>query len=127
MVEIIPIARIAEDERGATHYFDTDRSGQFIIGYRKAGSVSARHYHKGTAKGKNPEQVIIMNGTVTVNWFDIDGEAKGSSQVKAPAMIVVYPMTWHEVIADTDIVMFELNALADGREDSYRLDEENQK
>jgi hypothetical protein len=122
MIEIIPIAKIAEDERGATHYFDTDRSGQFIIGYRKAGSVSARHYHKGIAKGKNPEQVIIMSGEATVNWFDIKGDARGSDRLVAPAMLIVYPFTWHEVIADTDIVMFELNALADGKEDSFALD-----
>lgn len=124
MIEIIPVAQVAVDERGATHYFSTERTGEFIIAYRKAGSVSARHYHKGIAPGKNPEQVILMSGEVTVNWFDINGEAKGSSKMTAPSMLVVYPHTWHEVIADTDIVMFELNALQDGRIDAYRLDEE---
>ncbi len=123
MIEIIPIDKIAEDERGATHYFDTDRSGQFIIGYRKAGSVSARHYHKGIAKYKDPEQVIIMSGEATVNWFDINGDAKGSDKLIAPAMLVVHRNTWHEVIADTDIVMFELNALADGKADAFQLEE----
>ena len=123
MIEIIPIAKIAEDERGATHYFDTDRSGQFIIGYRKAGSVSARHYHKGIAKNKNPEQVILMKGEATVNWFDVNGDAKGSSKITAPSMLIVHAWTWHEVIADTDIVIFELNALADGQQDVFRIDE----
>ncbi|MCW3087467.1 MAG: hypothetical protein JWQ78_853 [Sediminibacterium sp.] len=122
MIEIIPITKFAEDERGATHYFSTDRTGEFIISYRKAGSASARHYHKGLTKGKNPEQVIIMNGEATVNWYDIGGDARGSSKVTAPAMIIVYPMTWHEVIADTDIVVFELNALADGRDDVHRVE-----
>jgi len=122
MIEIIPIAKIAEDERGSTHYFDTDRTGQFIISYRKAGSASARHYHKGISKNKNPEQVIIMSGEATVNWFDINGDAKGSDKVIAPAIIIVHTLTWHEVIADTDIVVFELNALADGKDDVFRLD-----
>ncbi len=124
MIEIIPIAKIAEDERGATHYFDTDRSGQFIIGYRKAGSASARHYHKGISKNKAPEQVIIMSGEATVNWFDINGDAKGSSKLVAPVMLVVHTLTWHEVIADTDIVVFELNALEDGKADVFQVDEE---
>jgi hypothetical protein len=123
MIEIIPVAQVAVDERGATHFFDTDRTGEFIIGYRKAGSISARHYHKGIAAGKNPEKVILMSGKVTVNWFDVNGEAKGSSKMKAPSMLVVYPYTWHEVIADTDIVMFELNALEDGKKDAFWLDE----
>ena len=127
MIEIIPIAKIAEDERGATHYFDTDRSGQFIIGYRKAGSVSARHYHKGISKKKDPEQIIIMSGEATVNWFDINGDAKGSSKLVAPVMLVVHSLTWHEVIADTDIVVFELNALEDGKADVFQIDEEIQK
>ena len=122
MVEIIPISKIAEDERGATHYFDTDRTGQFIIAYRKAGSASGRHYHKGTAKNKNPEQVIIMSGEATVNWFDVRGTDNGSCKVTAPAMVIVQPWAWHEVIADTDIVVFELNALEDGKDDTYRLD-----
>lgn len=121
MIEIIPIEKIAEDERGTTHYFDTDRTGQFIIGYRKAGSVSARHYHKGISKGKDPEKVIIMSGEATVNWFDINGDAKGTSKLYAPVMLVVHTWTWHEVIADTDIVVFELNTLADGKNDAFRI------
>ncbi len=124
MIEIISIPKIGEDERGATHYFNTDRTGEFIIGYRKKGSASARHYHKGLAVQKDPERVIIMSGEATVNWFDLDGNAKGSDKIIAPAMLVVHKMTWHEVIADTDFVMLELNELAAGREDTFRLDSE---
>lgn len=123
MIEITPIAKIAEDQRGATHYFDTDRTGQFIIGYRKAGSVSARHYHKGIMPGKNPEKVILMSGEATVNWFDLDGDGRGTEKLVAPVMLTVYPFTWHEVIANTDIVMFELNALEDGKKDAFQLEE----
>jgi len=39
MVKVIPIQQIGADERGTTHVFDTDRTGQFIIAYRKAGSA----------------------------------------------------------------------------------------
>lgn len=122
MVEIISVDKIAEDERGATHYFDTDRTGQFIIAYRKRGSISGRHYHKGTAPTKNPEQLILMQGAATVNWFDVQGDAKGSIQVKAPAKIIIQPWAWHEVIADTDIVMFELNGLEDAKDDTFRIE-----
>ena len=119
MIEIIPINKVGEDERGATHFFDTDRTGQFIIAYRKAGSASGRHYHKGTAKNKNPEKIIIMNGEATINWYDVRGEAKGSSKLMAPVQVNIEPWAWHEVIADTDITVFELNGLEDGREDTY--------
>ena len=40
MVEIIPLKKIGEDERGATFIFDTDRTGEFIFSFRKAGSAS---------------------------------------------------------------------------------------
>lgn len=122
MVEVIPVHKVAEDERGATHFFDTDRTGQFIIAYRKQGSASGRHYHKGTAKQKNPEQIIIMQGEATVNWFDVQGTSKGAVKVIAPAMVQIQPWAWHEVIADTDIIVFELNALEDGKDDTYRIE-----
>ncbi len=121
MIEIIPIKKIGEDERGATHYFDTDRTGQFIIAYRKAGTASGRHYHKGTAPTKNPEQIIIMTGEATINWYDVRGESKGSVKVSAPVQINVQPWAWHEVIADTDIVVFELNGLEDAKDDTFRI------
>ncbi len=119
MVEITPISKVAEDERGATHFFDTDRTGQFIIAYRRAGSASGRHYHKGIAANKNPEKIIILSGEATVNWYDMRGEGKGSLKVSAPSMVTIQAWAWHEVIADTDIVVFELNALADGKDDTY--------
>ena len=123
MVEVIPVKKIGEDERGATHYFDTDRTGEFIIAYRKSGSASGRHYHKGTAEKKNPEQVIIMSGTATINWFDVRDESiSGTCTAQAPAMVIVQAWAWHEVIADTDIVVFELNALEDGNGDTFRVE-----
>lgn len=122
MVEVIPVAKVGEDERGATHYFDTDRTGEFIIAYRKAGSASGRHYHKGTVAQKNPEQLILMSGQCTINWFDVrDKTIKGSCKAVAPAKVVIQPWAWHEVIADTDMVMFELNALEAGKKEPFLI------
>lgn len=122
MVEVTPVPKIAEDERGATHYFDTDRTDQFVVGYRKAGTHNAKHYHKGDAKNKNPEIIIVMQGEITIHWFDVrNKEIKGTCRAIAPAMVTVQAWAWHEVIADTDIIVLELNALADGRDDTYRI------
>lgn len=123
MVEVTTIPKIAEDERGPTHYFDTDRSTQFVCGYRKKGAVSARHYHKGLSVGKNPEKLILFSGEITIHWFDVrNREIKGTEKVIAPAMITVYPFAWHEVIADTDTIFLELNTLEDGKVDTFRID-----
>ncbi len=122
MIEVIPVEKIGEDVRGTTHVFDTDRTGQFIVSYRKAGSLSGRHYHKGRAPYKNPEKIIIMSGEATVNWRNMKGNEQGSHKVKAPSLVIINSWIWHEVIADTDIVVFELNALSDGKDDTFRID-----
>ena len=57
MVVIVPLTKIGEDERGTTHIFETDRSGEFIFSFRKSGSLSGRHYHKGLSPNKNPEKI----------------------------------------------------------------------
>lgn len=122
MVKIIPLNKIGEDERGATHYFNTDRTGEFIVAYRKAGSASGRHYHKGIAPKKNPEQIIILEGDATLNWFDVnDKEKAGSIKIQSPALVEIEPWAWHEVVANTNIIVFELNALDDAKDDTFRI------
>jgi dTDP-4-dehydrorhamnose 3,5-epimerase-like enzyme len=124
MIEVSALPKVAEDERGPTHYFDTDRSTQFVCGFRKAGSVSARHYHKGLSVGKNPEVLVLFQGEITINWFDVrNPEIKGSQKVSAPALVTVYPYAWHEVLADTDMIFLEQNTLEDGRSDTFWLAE----
>lgn len=122
MVEVTTIPKIAEDERGPTHYFDTDRSTQFVCGYRKKETVSGRHYHKGLSVGKNPEKLILFSGEITIHWFDVrNREIKGTEKVTAPAIVTISAFAWHEVIADTDIIFLELNTLEEGRVDTFRI------
>jgi hypothetical protein len=122
MIEIIPLTKIGEDERGSTHIFETDRTGEFIFSFRKAGSLSGRHYHKGLSPNKNPEKIILVKGEVTLNWFNVVGNEKGSEKIIGPSLVYIYPFTWHELVADTDFVVFEMNALSDGQGDTFRLD-----
>lgn len=124
MIEVKALPKVAEDERGPTHYFDTERSTQFVCGFRKAGSVSARHYHKGLSVGKNPEVLVLFQGEITINWFDVrNPEIKGTQKATAPALIIVYPYAWHEVWADTDMIFLEQNTLEDGKSDTFWLAE----
>jgi hypothetical protein len=122
MIEIIPLNKIGEDKRGSTYTFETDRTGEFIFSFRKAGSLSGRHYHKGKSPKKNPEKIILVKGEGTLNWHNIAGKEKGSEKIIAPSLIHIYPDIWHELVADTDIVVFEMNALIDGQGDTFRLD-----
>ena len=111
----------ATDERGALHYFNTDRNGEFLLVYRKEGSISGQHYHKGASKGKNPEQMILVQGALMMQWKNILTQQNGTLRVEAPAKVTIEANVWHEVKALTDIIFIELNSLAEGSEDTYQL------
>jgi len=125
-IQITEIDVKAVDERGALHYFSTDRSGEFLLVYRKKGSISGQHYHKGVSLNKNPEDMILVQGTLSLHWKELAGAdpveiSNGEIEVIAPARVLIPAGIWHQVTAQTDIVFIELNSLVDGSEDTYRL------
>jgi dTDP-4-dehydrorhamnose 3,5-epimerase-like enzyme len=120
-IEITKIDVKAVDERGALHYFSTDRSGEFLLVYRNKGSISGQHYHKGNSAYKNPEDMLLVQGSLLLQWKEIEGTESGEVEVVAPARVLIPAGIWHQVTAQTDIVFIELNSLADGSEDTYRL------
>lgn len=120
-IEITKIDVKAVDERGALHYFSTDRSGEFLLVYRNKGAISGQHYHKGISANKNPEDMLLVQGSLMLAWKEIDGIESGEVKVVAPARVLIPAGIWHQTTAQTDIVFIELNSLADGSEDTYRL------
>lgn len=121
-ITIRPMALKSSDERGSVHHFNTTRSGEYMIFYRKKGAVGARHYHKGLSSNKNPEQFILLQGKATLNWRDLRSEESGSVVLESPVEVDIYPWIWHEVIAETDFVMLEMNATEDGPADTFYLE-----
>ena len=111
----------AIDERGALHYFNTNRTGEFLLVYRKAGTISGQHYHKGNSAGKNPEEMLLVQGSLTMHWKNLNTEEKGSLIIEAPSRVIIEANVWHEVKALTDIIFIELNSLVEGSEDTFRL------
>jgi dTDP-4-dehydrorhamnose 3,5-epimerase-like enzyme len=118
-VSIIDVKAI--DERGALHYFSTNRTGEFLLVYRKAGTISGQHYHKGKSPGKNPEEMLLVQGSITMNWKNLGTEEQGTITIEAPSRVIIKANVWHEVKALTDIIFIELNSLVEGSEDTYRL------
>lgn len=111
----------AIDERGALHYFSTNRTGEFLLVYRNAGTISGQHYHKGKSPGKNPEEMLLVQGSIHMEWKNLLTEEKGTLTIEAPSRVIIEANVWHEVKALTDIIFIELNSLAEGSEDTYRL------
>ena len=120
-VIISPIDIKAVDKRGALHYFGTERTGEFLLVYRNAGSVSGQHYHKGISKGKNPEDMLLVQGTASLYWKDLITKEEQKVVLVAPTRVLINAFVWHELTAITDIVFVELNSLVEGSEDTYRL------
>jgi len=111
----------AIDERGALHYFSTDRTGEFLLVYRKAGTISGQHYHKGKSPGKNPEEMLLVQGSIIMHWKNLETNESDTITIEAPSRVIIEANVWHEVKALTDIIFIELNSLEEGSEDTYRL------
>jgi tellurite resistance-related uncharacterized protein len=120
-VSVSKIELKSMDERGALHYFSTDRTGEFLLVYRKARTISGQHYHKGKSAGKNPEELILVQGSINMNWKNLGTEEQGTLTIEAPSRVIIEANVWHEVKALTDIIFIELNSLVEGSEDTYRL------
>ncbi len=120
-VTIIPIEVKAVDERGALHFLKTDRTGEFLLVYRNAGTVSGQHYHKGISAGKNPEDMLLVQGSANLHWRNLITNQEETILLTAPTRVLIQANIWHELIAITDIVFIELNSLKDGSEDTFRL------
>ena len=120
-VEIKDISVKAIDERGALHYFSTNRSGEFLLVYRNAGTISGQHYHTGKSANKNPEDMLLVQGAIQLHWKNLTTNQEQTLDVVAPSRVLIPAGIWHEVKAVTDIVFIELNSLADGSEDTHRL------
>jgi dTDP-4-dehydrorhamnose 3,5-epimerase-like enzyme len=111
----------AVDERGALHYFATNRKGEFLLVYRNAGTISGQHYHKGISKGKNPEDMLLVQGKANLHWKDLETKEEKTIQLIAPIRVQIPANIWHELTAITDIVFIELNSLSEGSEDTFRI------
>lgn len=118
-MNIIPLKLKGSDHRGTTCEYYHERLGGHLILYRKAGTVSGRHYHKGTSLTKNPEILMVLHGTCTLNWVNLPGNAMQTATVTGPTRLEIPPFTWHEIVTITDCVFMELNSIAEHEADTF--------
>lgn len=121
MVTVTPVQLFGQDERGENFSWHSDRTGDFILCYRKAGSSSGQHYHSGKSDYKNPEILFLLNGTAEMHWCPLEGREITVTAIQSPARIEVPANIWHQLIAVTDCCFIELNSLEDVQKDSVRI------
>jgi len=120
-MKITPLELAGSDERGYTCEYLHERSGEQLIVYRKAGTVSGRHYHKGLSATKNPEIFIVLHGDCKVNWRHIDEAEMHSASVSGPVKLEMPPNVWHELVMETDCCCLELNSLEEHNADTFYI------
>lgn len=119
-MKITPIPHNSDD-RGFTAEYNHLRGGLQLMLFRKAGTISGRHYHKGASTTKNPEVLMVLQGQCTFNWKHINDTEIQTAVVTGPAQVEVPPYVWHEIVAVTDCVMTELNSIEEHKADTYYL------
>jgi dTDP-4-dehydrorhamnose 3,5-epimerase-like enzyme len=116
---ITPIEIAGTDERGFTAEYYHERLGQQLIIFRKAGTVSGRHYHKGLSLTKAPEIFILLTGSCTVNWRNVNEESLQSAELTGPVKLEIPTHTWHELVMHTDCTCLELNSISEHKNDTF--------
>ena|ERR1700748_3023626 len=119
MITVTPLDKIGSDERGYTYEYFHERYGRHLICFRKTGSVSGRHYHKGLSLTKNPEIIILLHGELTVNYRNVNDTTVVTAKIEGPVKIEIPPYVWHEFISITDCVFLELNSLSEHQADTF--------
>lgn len=118
-MKISPLPVLSPDERGYTCEYYHGRLGLQLIIFRKAGTVSGRHYHKGISLSKNPEIFILLSGKMTLNWRDVNSTDMQSAHVIGPTKIEIPPYTWHELLMETDCTALELGSITEHKNDTF--------
>lgn len=121
-IRVSPLELIGEDERGASYHIRNDRSGNYMLIYRKPGSSSGRHYHTGKSPGKNPEILYLLSGVVVIRWRRLEETAVVEIRVTAPARVEIDPYIWHELVPLAACSFWEMNSLEEVQQDSIRIE-----
>lgn len=119
MITVTPLDKIGHDERGYTYEYFHERYGRHLLAFRKAGTVSGGHYHKGLSLTKNPEVLILVHGNVNLRWKNLHESSLQTTWIEAPARIEIPPYIWHELVALSDCSFLELNALSEHQADTF--------
>ncbi len=117
-VKITELRPFAEDDRGRTYEFDAAASDAYLLAFRKKGSVSGNHWHEGKSKGKNPETLLLVSGTVELHTQDLKGQNAQTLVINAPAKIQIPAFIFHRLTAISDCCFLEFNSLEEHKADT---------
>lgn len=122
MIKVTKIEEKGRNEKGITFEIENlDRTGKYILAQRNKGSISGGHYHKGISPTKNPEIVFLLQGEVVLKYKSLESSDFSELKIEALSKIEIFPNTWHELHAISDILFLELNSLKEGDVDTFKV------
>lgn len=124
-VEIREVKPTSDDDRGSTFEWCKGLPGmQTTIYTRKKGTLPNKHYHKGEDISKNPERLLLIDGTAMFRADNGLTEQNLDVRINAFCEIIIEPGILHSVEAITDIKLLEHRATVFYREkpDTYPED-----
>lgn len=121
-VEISAISLLGENENGKTYELSAIPAQGIMVAYRKQGSVSGNHYHKGDSMGKNPEKLLLISGQINLYVQNIESKEEENHTISSPALVQIHSGILHTVTALSDIAFVEFNSLEEHKSDTYYLD-----
>lgn len=122
MVRITPLDHIGTDQRGYTCEYFHERMGRHLVIFRKAGTISGNHYHKGLSLTKNPEILVLLSGQATLRYGNIQEPKISSVDILVPSKIEIDPYIWHEILTHTDCTFLEMGSLSEHAADTFTID-----
>lgn len=121
MIKITKLKPYMKDERGLAFDFGVRDSNHIVALYRKKGSVSGLHYHKGESVSKSPEIFYVAKGKLKIIAKDVNTQKQETYIVQVHTVLEVPPMIYHEFHALTDIVLIEFNCEKDHFKDTAKV------
>lgn len=118
-LKIKSIQPLSSNEKGSTSTLEGGQTQGYILAYRKAGSVSGNHWHEGYSKGKNPERIILVEGSFLLQAKDLDTMETYLHTVTAPCEVLIYPRLLHTLTALQDCIFIECNSLQEHKDDTF--------
>lgn len=120
-VELKSLDLLSENEENSTWEFRSESPSKGrILAFRAKGTYSGNHWHKGNSAAKNPEELLLISGSVLIEWSDVpEKDYHHQLQAEAPCIIKIFPMVKHRLKALEDICFLEANSIEEHKADTY--------
>lgn len=119
MIKVEKIKQYLDDpEKGSSFYANNDGKPLISILKRNKGTVSGHHYHRGEAKGKNPETFVVIQGKIELYLENVKTNESQTLVIDENTLFEIPPYIYHEVKALTDFIALEFNFSEEDKEDT---------